>query len=188
MTTIFAFGIRSSKINQCTDSVLYQQKCRRHTTNSADLFRINQSTRLTQTVKRGKLSWFGHVCRYYASSRKSIPLQGTGECGRRKGRPRRSSLKNNVKYWRGQSLLPHCAARHRRRRTFSKLSNFTRISRLNWHTAKPDMTSLATSGWLQKYNLYYIEGIKHVRLLVEYEQANGASCWPTVGMVRTILY
>ena len=49
---------------------------------------------LLSTVKRRKLSWFGHVCRH--DTLPNIILQGTVDGRRRRGRPCKSR-KNNIK-------------------------------------------------------------------------------------------
>ena len=54
---------------------------------------------LVSTVKRCKLSWFGHVCRYDMLPK--IILQETVD--RRRVRPRKS-WKGNIKGWTGQSI------------------------------------------------------------------------------------
>ena len=56
---------------------------------------------LMSTIKRRKLSWFGHVCRHDTLS-KTI-LDRTTQCSRHRGRPCKS-WKNNIKQWTGQSL------------------------------------------------------------------------------------
>jgi hypothetical protein len=56
---------------------------------------------LLSTVKRRKLSWFGHVCRHDALPK--IILQGTVDGKRRRGRPRKS-WRDNIKEWTGQSM------------------------------------------------------------------------------------
>ena len=61
------------------------------------------------TVKRRKLTWFGHVCRQVMVIK--IMPQGTVDGGRRRGGPRKSR-KENVIVWTGQSMssLTHCCA------------------------------------------------------------------------------
>ena len=56
---------------------------------------------LLSTVKRRKLSWFGHVCRH--DTLPMIILQGTVDGSRRRARPRKS-WKDNIKEWTGQSM------------------------------------------------------------------------------------
>ena len=56
---------------------------------------------LLSTVKRRKLSWFGHVCRH--DTLPKIILQGSVDGKRRRGRPRKS-WKDNIKEWKGQSM------------------------------------------------------------------------------------
>ena len=59
---------------------------------------------LLSTVKRRKLSWFGHVGRHDMLPK--IILQGTVDCSRRRGNPRKSLTSKN-----GQaSLCRHCCA------------------------------------------------------------------------------
>ena len=61
------------------------------------------------TVKRRKLSWFGHVCRHDALPK--IIAQRTVDGWRHRGRPRKS-WKHNIKEWTGQLMLSllHIAA------------------------------------------------------------------------------
>ena len=51
---------------------------------------------LQSTVKRRKLSWFDHVCRY--DTLPKIILQGSVDGKHRRGRPRKS-WKDNIKEW-----------------------------------------------------------------------------------------
>jgi len=78
---------------------------REHITNDYVWQRVNilagRQEFLLSTVKRRKLSWFGHVCRHNTLSK--IILQGNVNGGRRRGRPRKS-WKDNIKEWTGQSM------------------------------------------------------------------------------------
>ena len=56
---------------------------------------------LLSTVKHGKLSWFGDVCRY--DTLPKIILKGSVDGRRRRGRLRKS-WKDNNKEWTGQSV------------------------------------------------------------------------------------
>ena len=68
---------------------------------------------LPSTVKRRKLSWFGHICRH--DTMLKIIVEGTVDDRRCRGRPRKS-WKDNIKKWTGQSLLSLLRIAHDRSR------------------------------------------------------------------------
>ena len=66
---------------------------------------------LLATLKRRKLKWYGHVAR--SDGLTKVILQGTVECSRRRGRPKKN-WSDNIAEWTGKSFAETQAMAHNR--------------------------------------------------------------------------